>query len=104
MICVFIMVFIELSPFLLIFSYIFLPDASSSMCWGNVAISSTAAWVARPALTRRSIGVAARDGGHCAIDKPVGHCWLARMWQQASIGGDARSMYIGWPDKVIRWG
>src|SRR5947209_7231789 len=103
MICVFIIGFIELRPSPLKLSYIFLSSAASSLCWGNVAIFSTAAWVALPALTRRNIGVAARNGGHCTIDKPVGHCWLARMGQQAGIGRDARSMYIGWPDEVVGW-
>ena len=58
-------------------------------------------WVALPAFTRRTVVVTARDGGQCAIDKPVGHRWLAGMGQQASVGRNARGMDIGWPDEVV---
>src|SRR5713226_7372635 len=46
--------------------------------------------------------IGAVDGGHRAIDEPVGDGWLAGMRQQAGQRGNRSQLHIGRFDEIIR--
>src|SRR5581483_9727626 len=43
----------------------------------------------------------ALDGGHSAIDKPVGHGWFTGMRQQAGDGRDCALVHVGRPWEIV---